>query len=152
MGERKVWRGGEEWEGEEEGGRGSIRWVWIVAYRRVSWKRRVGRSGDGGSSCNGLRRQASRLMDPCSFRKALGICATRASMPSPSFQNPAISRPPDFASRPKTVLPLSFVRRIREFEAIVSPNRRETVRCCLPGSRSEKYLTLRAEDIHYVFG
>lgn len=31
---------------------------------------------DGGSSCNGLRRQASRLMEPCSSRKALSICAS----------------------------------------------------------------------------
>lgn len=113
MGERKVWRGGEEWEGEEEGGRGSIRWVWIVAYRRVSWKRRVGRSGDGGSSCNGLRRQASRLMDPCSFRKALGICATRASMPSrPSKirQSPA----PPISHRDQK--PFSLYRSSAEFE------------------------------------
>lgn len=35
---------------------------------------------DGGSSCNGLRRQASRLMEPCSSRKALSIRAARASM------------------------------------------------------------------------
>jgi len=30
---------------------------------------------DGGSSCNGLRRQASRLMEPCFSRKALSIRA-----------------------------------------------------------------------------
>lgn len=50
---------------------------------------------DGGSSCNGLRRQASRLMEPCSSRKALSIRAARASMlsgcviPNPP-QHPAV--------------------------------------------------------------
>lgn len=47
---------------------------------------------DGGSSCNGLRRQASRLMEPCSSRKALSIRAARASMLSacvtPNPQHP----------------------------------------------------------------
>lgn len=49
---------------------------------------------DGGSSCNGLRRQASRLMEPCSSRKALSIRAARASMLSacvvPNPQHPAV--------------------------------------------------------------